>query len=140
MDSLTRRITWPTLGRNSSSIQYRLRGLLMNRFIKCATLSIAFGAMAAFGQDVVTATGPAQWNPWTTLNNNRGAGFWDGLSDDGTNCNIGYFLAGSAGPCITWGSPTPTFPPQGKLLFLSALGSAQTPVPFSFTPGAAGHT
>ena len=85
--------------------------------------------------DVIVPTVPAKWNTWTTPLNNRTAGFWDGHSYDGTLCNIGYWLTGTAANCAravgNLGTPAP-----GALAYLSAQTSSQSPVQFSVLPSA----
>jgi hypothetical protein len=95
----------------------------------CFTL-IAHQALA----DTATPGTPAQWNTWAAPTSIRTVGFWDGPSTDGTNCNVGYWLTGTNSPgCINvFGNFFGSTP--GPLAFLSANGSAQTPVPFVLSP------
>ena len=93
----------------------------------------------------VVTTG--QWNTMVVPTNN-GAPFWDGISSDNPNCNIGFYLlnpsGGGFGPCINQ-HPTDAFvnanagrlgmngnTPNGS--FLSGA-TANAPVGFSFGAG-----
>jgi len=90
-------------------------------------------ALPALG-DTVAPVGAAQWNTWATATGIRTAGFWDGGSDDGTSCNLGYWLTGTNGSCANVAGSGFFGPRPGALPFLSAAGSPQTPVPFTLNP------
>ena len=94
-------------------------------FLSLISLSLA--------ADVIVPVGSAKWNTWTTPLSNRSAGFWDGASYDGSLCNIGYWLTGTASGCSravgNLGTPAP-----GALAYLSALATNQSPVQFSVSP------
>jgi len=50
--------------------------------------------------------GGGTWASWPVVNNDN-VPFWDRVSSDGAACNVGYFLAGSFGPCSNLKNGTP---------------------------------
>ena len=95
-----------------------------------AAMFLALPAVA----DTVTTVGAAQWNTWSSATGVRTAGFWDGASDDGTTCNLGFWLTGTNGSCAFVSGSGFVGPRPGALPFLSAAGSPQTPIPFTVNP------
>jgi len=59
-----------------------------------ATLAAASTAPAQPGVNPLGGSWQAGWTPGTQVNE-----FWNRASDDGANCNIGYFVQGGFGPC-----------------------------------------
>jgi hypothetical protein len=105
---------------------------ILNRFSKALCITLMASQVFA---DTATPVGSGQWNSWALPSSIRSSGFWDGPSTDGTGCNVGHWLTGTNNPlCVNvfGGGFSGTKP--GALTFLSAAGSAQTPVPFMLSP------
>jgi hypothetical protein len=93
---------------------------------------------ASLADTLVVTNG--QFYTWTntvlnTTNKNNGTPFWNHLSWDGTNCNIGFWMAGLQSDCgaVKAGS---AISPTGNPEFLaSTLGSNADVSAFSFAPG-----
>jgi len=85
--------------------------------------------------DVINASG-GNFYTWTAGDvNNNGNPFWDQLSADGTQCNIGYWMLGTATPgaCVNSG-PSSAISPQGNKDFLGGAASTSNVAGFTFTP------
>jgi hypothetical protein len=97
-----------------------------------ASLSFASVASAQVGVD-------ALGGQWLGVNpNNSGVDFWNNLSNDGTNCNIGFFVKGGFGPCTD--EHPGAFPASlnwtnAKYLAYNPIGTPPSRVIFSFNAG-----
>lgn len=77
-------------------------------FLSLAVVGAFLFATIAFGDSVKSTTvgGVNGWQNWGASNvNNNAKPYWDSLSWDGANCNIGYLLANTG--CASIGSPGP---------------------------------
>lgn len=99
-------------------------------------LSLASLSLSA---DVIVPAIPAKWNTWTVPLSSRSAGFWDAASYDGANCNIGYWLLGTAGSGCVNALGNLGSPPPGALAYMSAASDNRTPVQFSVSPNPVGN-
>jgi hypothetical protein len=88
-------------------------GIMLGTII-IAVLCLASSASA----DTFVVAPASSWISWTAGDiNNNGTPFWDVVSQDGTNCNFGYWMLGTAAGCgnVAPGSgisPLPATPPQ----------------------------
>jgi hypothetical protein len=105
----------------------------MNKSLCVITMAIGIASLPVVA-DTVTPVAPAQWNVWTAPTGIRAAGFWDGISHDGTLCNAGYWLTGTSGGntgCANVAGSGLFSTTPGALSFLSAAGNPLTPIPFT---------
>ena len=91
-------------------------------------------SVSAFA-DTVTPITSAQWNTWSVPTGIRTSGFWDGPSDDGTACGIGFWLTGTnSSSCLYTGGFGFVGSQPGAIPFLSVKGSPTSPVRFTINP------
>ncbi|MGV3709177.1 MAG: PEP-CTERM sorting domain-containing protein [Gemmatimonas sp.] len=83
-----------------------------------ATTAAANTVSAQQGVDPQGGTWQSGWTPGTQVDE-----FWNRTSDDGANCNIGYFVQGGFGPCMN----------QNPGVFPAPLGWSNATY-LSFTP------
>lgn len=86
------------------------------------------------GRNVVPLTGAGFFSSFTP--NNNGAEFWDNTSIDGAQCNVGYYVIGTFGPCINpiLGSPA-NAESFGASEFYGKEPAGAEPAPFTFEAG-----
>jgi hypothetical protein len=112
----------------------------MKRSICIITMAVGAAWLPAVA-DTVTPAAPAQWNTWAMPTGIRASGFWDGMSHDGTLCNVGYWLTGTSGGntgCTNVAGSGLFRSAPGTLSFLSAAGNPHTPIPFTLNTVGAG--
>ena len=90
-----------------------------------ATLAASSAASAQPGVNPAGGSWQAGWTPGTQVNE-----FWNRPSDDGANCNIGFFVRGGFGPCSS----------QHPAAFPAALGWTNATYLANATPGVNSRT
>jgi hypothetical protein len=79
--------------------------------------------------------GSGTWTPFGVNPNNNASPFWDNVSADGSNCNVGYFLAGGFGPCANRKNGTPAAGLQLGAANLEYYSAANALTPFTLDAG-----
>lgn len=101
--------------------------------VTAALLATTAAANTLSAQGVVSGGGSWQsgWTPGTQTNE-----FWNRLSDDGTSCNIGYFVQGGFGPCTNSNpGPLSTLGWTNSTYLAQALPTVSGRQAFSFSAG-----
>jgi hypothetical protein len=104
-------------------------------FLKLAlalgTMVVACGFLTSLARADTLNVINGQFNTWSTPDES-GNSFWANPSDDGSNCNIGFWLATGSANCSNT-APGSGIPDPGKYQFLSELNNADLAKDFYFT-------
>src|SRR5690606_11475294 len=107
----------------------RLSGM---RSIVVSSLAVATFALASVANAQISVNGDGSWSSVSGATNS-GTPFWDNLSFDGTSCNIGSILLGTAAGCSNgYGDGSALFG-AGSTGLEHWAGSMGTTSPFTFS-------